>query len=532
MTYGFDMTSKQYQKSIRHIVSLLVGFFVVGSAIGQPIQTRMDVVPTTLDSSTLTSEVDQRGAGWDTMIDTTDFVDMSLEEVVELAIQHNRQLKIYRLLGDDANIRLEQAEYQFLPNAYVNAARNESRNDDLGYVIKKESYNSSIGFSRALETGGDVRVSVNSSKSESSQNPGVTNYNTNVGIQVDHPLMRGMGIDINLWPIERAKNKANISLINVKRRMINLITTIESRYWDLILVFEDQKIQNQALERARQLLEVNKSLIESGRMAAQEIVQAESDIATREIEVAKAENDIISTQISLQSQLDLPERIWIDPSTEMEFTPVDIHLDECLERAFLNRPDWLINQYWLSIREMDLVVARNDNRYELNSTARVSSDANSTQTFQSAFLDAFGFSQIAWNVGFSFTIPFNKKVLENGYLLKKLELERQQLEVEELRDNIRIQVENAVRRVHFTLRQVHLARTAKTLTEQKLALEEEKMRVGRSTNFQVISYQRDLINAQNAELQAIANYLKALGQLQKTMGTTLEQWGIDFQSMK
>ena len=144
--------------------------------------------------------------------------------------------------------------------------------------------------------------------------------------------------------------------------------------------------------------------------------------------------------------------------------------------------------------------------------------------------DAFGFKAIAWNVGLSFVIPFNKQVLENGYLLKKLSYDQQALAVEELEDDIRIAVENAVRRVHFTLRQVGLARRAKELSEKKLGLEEEKMRVGRSTNFQVISYQRDLINAQNAELRAIANYLKALGQLQKKMGTTLERWGITVES--
>ncbi|MBN1542308.1 TolC family protein [candidate division KSB1 bacterium] len=451
----------------------------------------------------------------------------SIEKVLTLAVENNRSLKIYRTLEEAAQINLEQAEYSFLPNAFVRAARNESRNDDLGYVIKKQSLSSTLGMSRALETGGSVSLSLQSSTSETSISPDVTNYNTNFGLSIEHPLMRGFGVAINTWPIERAKGNAHISLLNVKQSMIDLITSIESQYWDLILVLEDEKIQKEALRRARELLAVNASLIESGRMASQEIVQAESDIATREIAVAAAENSIISRQIALQAELDLPDPIWIEPTTQMEFTPVDLDVASCLARAYRDRPDWLISTLYLDISRMDMVVARNNTRYQLNSSARIASDANTPSGLTQAAQEAFGFKGIAWNVGVSFAVPFNKAVLQNGYLLKKLAYERQQHTVQELRDNIRIQVENAVRQVYFTLRQVALARRAKELSERKLELEEEKMRVGRSTNFQVISYQRDLINAQNEELKAIANYLKALSHLQRMMGTTLERWGIE-----
>lgn len=457
---------------------------------------------------------------------------LSLEEVIQLALEHNRILKRYRLSEQSAKIRLKQAEYRFLPSAYITGGRNESRNDDLGYVIWKKGVSSVFGFSRALETGGAVSLSVTNSTSESSNLPGTINYNTNVGISISQPLLRGAGIRVNMIPIERAKRYARISLFYVKQSLINLITAIESQYWDLILVYEDQKIQKQALKRAKELLEVNKSLIESGRMAAQEIVQAESDIATREIALAAAENAIISTQVALQSQLDLGERILIIPTTEMEFKPVDIRLQDCLARAYKNRPDWAIANSYLEIERMNLIVAKNNNRYTLGSWASIRSDATSDQAFANSMRESFGFKSLAWNVGLSFTFPFNKQVLENGYQLNRLSYERQKIWVEELKDNIRIQVENAVRAVQFTLKQVGLAQRAKELASRKLQLEEDKMKVGRSTNFQVISYQRDLINAQNAELRAIASYLKALGQLESTMGTTLQKWGIEVEEME
>jgi len=460
-------------------------------------------------------------------VDSLGYASLTLEAMIDLAIRHNRILKYYRLSEESSKLNQKQAEYRFLPSAYITGGRNESRNDDLGYSIKKTGLSSSLGFSRALETGGSVSIGVTSSTSQSTNLVGVTNYTTTVGVSISQPLLQGFGIRVNMIPIDRAKAYATISLLNVKQNLIDLITAIESQYWDLILVYEDLKIQQQAFNRAKELLEINKSLIESGRMAAQEIVQAESDLASREIAVAGAENSIILTQVALQSQLDLEKRLLIRPTTQMDFEPVALNVADCLNRAFANRPDWAIWQLYLEIAKMDLLVARNSNRYYLGSYASIGSDANRTDEFFKTAEDAFSFNTLTWNVGLSFSFPFNKQYLANGYELTRLSYERQEIYVEELRDNIRIDVENAVRLVQYTLKQVGLAQRAKDLAAKKLQLEEDKMRVGRSSNFQVISYQRDLTNAQNEELRAIAGYLKALGQLERSMGTTLQKWGME-----
>ena len=252
---------------------------------------------------------------------------------------------------------------------------------------------------------------------------------------------------------------------------------------------------------------------------------------SREISVAGAENSIISTQIALQAQLDLGERILIRPTTKMEFKPIQININDCLEKAFKNRPDWQIHNLYLDIEQMNLMVARNNNQYTLGSSASIGSDISSDHSLEKSLRDALTFRELAWNVGLSFTFPFNKQVLKNNYQLYKLSYERQKLYLEELQENIRIAIENAVRTVQYTLKQVGLAQRAKELAKKKLELEEDKMKVGRSSNFQVISYQRDLTNAQNEELRAIAGYIKAVGQLEAAMGTTLRKWGIEVEEL-
>lgn len=526
---------KKYIYFMASLILLFVALAFQRLSLAQDVRQGIEVIPSARQQeqadSSYQNNNEQDLLSLHSFVDSTAVRKLSLEEIIKLAVEHNRILKRYRLSGDAAKIRLKQAEYRFLPSAYINAGRTENTSVSLGQVERTRKLNSRLGFYRALETGGSVSLNMNNASNESSANVGIVNYSSGLNIAVSQPLLAGRGIKVNHVPIERAKDYAKTSMLYVEQSLINLITRIESTYWDLILVYKDFDIQRDALKRAKELLEVNKSLIESGRMASQEIVQTESDIASREITVAGAENAIISTQISLQEQLDLGERILIQPTTKMEFKPVSVSVKECLARAYKNRPDWLINELYLEINRMNLLVARNNNQYTLGSSASVGSDVTSDHSMGKAFRDALAFKELSWNVGLSFVVPFNKQVLENNYQLYLISYRQQKIYMDELKDDIRIAVENAVRNVQFSLKQVGLARRAKQLAQKKLNLEEEKMKVGRSSNFQVISYQRDLTNAQNEELRRIAGYLKALGVLQQTMGTTLEKWGIEVESV-
>jgi outer membrane protein TolC len=76
------------------------------------------------------------------------------------------------------------------------------------------------------------------------------------------------------------------------------------------------------------------------------------------------------------------------------------------------------------------------------------------------------------------------------------------------------------------LKQVELARRARELTEEKLRIEKEKLKAGRTTNFEVLTFQNDVIAARNNELYAIIAYENAVTNLDRVLGTTLKTWNI------
>jgi outer membrane protein TolC len=84
-----------------------------------------------------------------------------------------------------------------------------------------------------------------------------------------------------------------------------------------------------------------------------------------------------------------------------------------------------------------------------------------------------------------------------------------------------------VRAVEVRLWQNDLAQKLRDLSEKQLTVEQEKLQVGRSSIFQLISYQDDLFDAQLREIEAAVAYLNSLTILDQVIGPTLETWQID-----
>jgi len=83
---------------------------------------------------------------------------------------------------------------------------------------------------------------------------------------------------------------------------------------------------------------------------------------------------------------------------------------------------------------------------------------------------------------------------------------------------VETEVRNGVRNAEVALKQLEIAREGRALTEQQLDIEREKLRLGRSTNFQVVNFQNDLVDSETAELAAAFSYFNALTYLDQTLG--------------
>ena len=457
---------------------------------------------------------------------------LTLAGSIELALQHNRTVQKALLDRVTQRYNLRVAQDKFAPDAFINPF--------VGYDTSKPGAARRQGVVAAgvttsvqlrLPTGAAFDFAWTNSGSRLEPAPtdpetDATSYASTLTLSVSQPLLRGGGIDVNTASVKIARLDEELNLINLEATLIDVITSVITAYRSLVQAQQQLEISERSLERAKALLEINQLLIKGGRMAPLDIVQTKAEAASRAFDVTGAQNDVERARLELLALLDIDARPAAQPEPEAlraETPPPDV--DRSLELAFQHRPDYRQALLQLKIAKMNLRLAKNNRLWDLSLSASADFDG-ADNSLGEAVNDVFNIDRGHYRAGLDLVIPFGDLRLKQTYLAAKIALDKAEIDLQELRQNIELQVRDAVRDVDARQRQIDLARQSRELTEQKVEIERDKLKFGLSTNFQLVAFEDDLVQAQNSELSANIAYLNALTALDQTLGTTLLTWQV------
>jgi HAE1 family hydrophobic/amphiphilic exporter-1 len=132
----------------------------------------------------------------------------------------------------------------------------------------------------------------------------------------------------------------------------------------------------------------------------------------------------------------------------------------------------------------------------------------------------------SWNIGLNVAVP----ILNIGARAeaKRAQLAWQQTVVtqDQTRQNIEIQVRQAVRNINTAAQEITATRTAREAAEANLNAERKRYENGMSTNFTVLQIQQQLSDARVREIQALVGYNKAVSAYHRAVGDLLDVRGI------
>jgi outer membrane protein TolC len=282
-----------------------------------------------------------------------------------------------------------------------------------------------------------------------------------------------------------------------------------------------------------------------------EVLSARAEVATREADLIQAETQIKSNEDQLKLLLNIVGEedrnvTALLPKDKPTYVAKEVSLEEALATAIENRTDLEISRIGLKTENLNLSYAKNQNLPDLNLTAsiyapgidgtRLIYDAggplggNVIGTIpggiDGALKQTTNFQYPNWNLALTLSIPLANLFSKANLAQAKLNMRQATLELENQKEQVYLEIKNAVRSVEANYKRIVAYTTARELAEQKLAAEEEKRRVGMSTNYFVLQFQRDLANARISELNAIISYNVSLAALEKAMGTNLKSKNI------
>ena len=446
---------------------------------------------------------------------------ISLADAVFIGLRDNRTVKSAYINRVSEKFDLFVARTRFQPMGSIDASYQATR--QAGVTGSSLSVTPTVTW--LIPTGAEFQVSWSTLQMRGvGQNGG---YNT-LTASVTQPLLKGAGLAVNYAPIRVAELQERINQLTLKSTVIDTVTSIILAYRALLEAQEQLVIAQDSLERSRSQLATNQALIDAGRMAASEIVQTQADIANQQVALLEAEQARNSAQLALLRLLamDLHTNIAAGDAIKVEHIPID--LDHAIALAIDNRPDYLSQKRTLEQDRLNLLVAKNNRLWNLSAVGSIQRETVSGDfaPFDPITGLPINTAGVDSSIGIELTIPIGDHTLAQAEVQATTALRTQEVAIDDLRQQIEAEVRDAVQGVELTWRRVEAARQARDLAAQTLDLERERLRAGRSSNFEVLSFETSLRAADSQALDAEISYLNAITQLDQQLGTTLDTWKI------
>ncbi|MNE08001.1 Outer membrane efflux protein [compost metagenome] len=437
-------------------------------------------------------------------------VDIELADAIALALRDNRAIRSAYLERIAQKFDLRVARDQFAPQLSLKARYLGNRNHADRY---REAQ---LTPAASLLTPYGTRLSLDWAYGHTRADGAGRRYRDGANLMVIQPLLRGAGREIAGAPLRQARLAEQLNRLVLKDNVSQVIARTILLYRGLLRAQEQLRIADDGLARSRKLVEVNRALIAAGRMAAFEIVQAEAEVASQELAREGSRNQL------QQSRLTLAQLLGIDLSTplraveSLRIERLQVDTDQALARAEALQPAYLMQLLAGEQAAIDLRVARNAQWWDLSLIGGASQ------------LRERPGNQAAWEhyLGLELEVPIRDLSQRQAWVRAQVAVDSQALSLAESRQQLHREVISAVRDIQVRWRQLEIAERALALSQRKLDIEQEKLAAGRSSNFQVLSFESDLRHAQSTHLDATLDYLDAQVVLDQVLGTTLESWDV------
>jgi len=478
-------------------------------------------------------------------------LELSLEDCLLKALRNNLSLKAEMITPQIADKNVTLATEKFMPSLNFNYNKQSTETASYSFldasdmvVTKQNDY--TVQLTQNIPIGGTLTASLNSYVSDSNRNFQTINprYGSTLRLNFSQSLLRDFGLKYGRRDIIIAGYGQEISEENFQKTLEETIYNVELAYWNLVYARENLKVRQQSLKLAQELLEKNKIEIEAGTLPPIELLTAESEVSTRQADILEAEalvknyEDQLKMVINLGAEMEDAKKVQIIPVDSPSVEKREISYEEAMDIALQKRPDLEAIRTELKSREFNFSYAKNQLMPNLQFTLGYWSPGISGDQLlykddnpmsgviigkipgkkSDALKDAFNFKYKNWSIGLVLTLPLSNVITRANYAQAKLNLEQSRLKLKNQQLQLDLEIANAVRAVETNYQRALAYRTARELAEQKLTAEEEKFKVGMSTNYLVLQYQRDLANAQTMELKALIDYNVSLANLDRVMG--------------
>jgi outer membrane protein TolC len=465
---------------------------------------------------------------------------LTLEDAVQRALENNADIAVARYEPELSEQDVFSAKGYYDPQAFATLYHQSSDTKGTnafsgGTTVNTKTDVWNFGIAAPIElTGGSLQLDFNNNKRDTNNvftsfNP---IYNSGLTLSARQPLLRNFKIDGARYRLRLAKKNREISDVQFRQTIIGTVALVKDYYYQLIYTIDALTAAQKSLQLAQRLLQENEIRVKVGTMAPLDVVEAQSEVASREEAVIVAENNVYTAEDNLKQRI-FPENdpaMWhtrVIPADRPSAEPMPIDVDAAVTNALQNRTDVVAARKALERNDLAVQFTKNQLLPDVNLFANYGGvGAGGTEIlrdppfggevvgtipggYSDALAEVFGADFPTWQIGVNLAYAIPNRSAKAQAASARISKEQALASFRRLELSVAAEVRTAARAVESGFKRVQSTKAALVLAQQRLDAEEKKYAAGMSTNFLVTQAQRDLADAEVAEIRAVADYRRS-----------------------
>ena len=395
--------------------------------------------------------------------------DLSLQEAINLALAQNTGLKVTQKGEDTAKYALEQAKGNNGVSVGLSDSLSTSKTKDAD---RQDSNTASISGKLPLYSGGRNQANIKKAK---------------------------IGVESASLTTQRAQEDLKLNVIKA--------------YYNALEAQKTVGVRQETVDKYQEHFTNVSQLYAAGSKARIDVIRSQVELSNARQNLIKAENSYELELADLRNYLNIDRSEPLNLTTDFSYLAFDQDMGTCLDYAYRNRKDLLVDKNKLEQQEQAIKEAKAGYLPTLN----LSVGLNSSQKFHPSSENSHGATA---SVGLSWSI-FDSGVTRAQ--VKTAETSRDVAKLNYLKDKEAIDL--AVRQAYYNMREAekrfNSTQDAVHQAEEDAFIAREKYRAGEGLMLDIIDAQEALSTARLNYISAQYDYARYKATVENAMGVEL-----------
>ncbi len=391
---------------------------------------------------------------------------------------------------------------------------------------------------------------------------------SNFQFRLTQNLLQGFGFLPNTRFIRIARNNQEISDVAFRLQVITTVDQVENMYWDLVFAYENTKVQEETIAYEQKALEDARRQAQVGTIPPIQVVSAQSTLSTGQQNLILAQNNLQLQELlmknALSRSIEDPVLAEADvvPTSAMQIPQEEpvLPAQDLINEALTHRAELVESRIDLNSRDISSKAVRNAMLPTLDAfayyggsgvggavnpalvppdcnpvTSRCFNSSTAPPPFRNGGPVGYGstLNQLVNStapdkgIGLSLNIPLRNRAAQANQVRAELEYRQAQVRLHQLENQVRIEVRNAQFDVRQNRAAVQAAQSAVDLARQTFDADQEKLKVGLTTQTAILQDVSTLTTTESNLVSAKAAYEKSRIELDRATGLLLDHAGIN-----